>query len=148
LIELACEEQLFFKHLANRLVLIIGYNFNPLLETFPLPKQNEEVILTYLIKSLHFLEPFLHGYKLGRLRINKLAYSLAAKCIVVLDLLVDYLRISYNLHIIMIVLTLSDHVDELVCSQLLLSNHFEKGSNLVVCDLYLSRLWFRWDKGR
>lgn len=72
-------------------MLITGYNLHPFLQTLPFPKHDKEVIFANLIKSFHFFKPLLNRDKLSRLRVNKFAYSLAAKSVIVLNLFVYYL---------------------------------------------------------
>jgi len=40
-----------------------------------------------------------------------------------------------------IILIFSNHIDKLICSELLLSHHFEKSGYFSVCNFYLSWRW-------
>lgn len=126
------EEHLVLEDLADGLVLVAGDDLHPLLEALPLAEHDEEVVLADLVERLHLLEPLLHRDELRRLRVHELAHPLAAESVVVLHLLADDLRVRHHLHVVVVVLVLTDHVDELVRCQLLLPHHVEERGHLLV----------------
>lgn len=126
------EEHLLLQHLTDRLMLITGDDLHPLLQALPLPEHNEEVVFADLVEGLNLLEPLLNSDELGRLGVDELADPLAAERVVILDLLADNLGVGDYLHVVVVVLVLADHVDELVGCQLLLPHHVEEGGHLSV----------------
>jgi hypothetical protein len=97
-------------------MLIVRDDLHPLLQTLPLSEHDKEVIFADFVKSLHLFEPFLHSDELSRLGVHEFAHSFAAECVVVLYLLVNDLGVGDDLHVIMVVLILPDHVDEFIRS--------------------------------
>ena len=146
LVHLISQEHFFFQYLRQSFVFISGDNFNPFFETLPFSKKDKEVIFTNFVKSLDFIKPFLNRNELSRFWVNKLADPLATKSVVVLYLLVYDLWVRHDLHIVVVVLILSDHIDEFVSCQLFLPDHLEKGCNLVVGDLNFSWMGFWGDE--
>lgn len=113
-------------------MLVTGDDLHPLLQALPLPEHNEEVVFADLIKGLHLLEPLLNSNELGGLGVDELADPLAAEGVVILDLLADDLGVGHDLHVVVVVLVLADHVDELVGCELLLPHHVEEGGHFFV----------------
>lgn len=95
-------------------MLVTGDDLHPLLEALPLPEHDEEVVFADLVEGLHLLKPLLHRDELGGLGVDELADALAAEGVVVLYLLADDFRVRHHLHVVVVVLVLADHVDELI----------------------------------
>jgi hypothetical protein len=129
------EEHLLLQHLAHGLVLIARDDLHPLLQALPLPKHYEETVSANLIESLHLLEPLLNRNELGRLRVHELAHSLATERVVILYFALNNFGVGHHLHVVVVVLVASDHVDELIRSQLLLPHHVEERRHFLVRPL-------------
>jgi hypothetical protein len=125
--------------------LLLGRNdLHPLFKGLPLPEHDEKVVLTDFIKGLNLIEPLLDRDKLDRFRVDKFADALATKSVVILNVILYYFGVGHNFHIIMVILVLTNHVDELISCQLLLSDHPEKGSNLAVISRLLGWGLLEW----
>ena len=122
-------------------MFIVGDNLHPLFQAFPFSKKYEEIISTNLIKSLYLFKPLRNCDKLSRLGVNKFANTFTAESIIVLNLFMDYLRVWNNLHIVMVILILTHHVNKFISCEFLLSHHVEECSDLLVSN-------FRLDRGR
>lgn len=109
------EKHLLLKYLTYSLMFITRDDLHPLLKTLPLPKHNEKVVFADLIKRLHLLKPLLHSYELCRFGVYELADSLATEGVVILYLLADDFRVGDDLHVVVVILVLADHVDEFIC---------------------------------
>lgn len=133
------QEHFLLEYFADGLMLVTGNDLHPLLEALPFPEHDEEVVFADLIEGLDLLEPLLDGDELGGLGVDELAHSLAAEGVVVSDLLEQYFRVWHHFHVIVVVLIFANHIDELVCSQLLLTHHVEERRHLLVGDLHLCR---------
>jgi len=122
-------------------MFICWNNFNPFFEAFPFSKENEKVIFTDFIESLYLIKPLLNWNEFSRFWIDEFTHSFTTKSVVILYLFVYYFRVSYNFHIIMVILIFTNHIDELVSCKLLLPYHLEKGSYLVISYLDLTWMW-------
>lgn len=72
-------------------MFIIRNNLHPFFQTFPFSEKYEKIISANLIKSLYLFEPLRNCDKLSWFGVNKLADTFATKCIVILNLFMNYL---------------------------------------------------------
>lgn len=128
-------------------MFFVGDDGDPLLEALPFAEEDEKVVFADLIEGLDLFKPLFHWDELCRFRVDKLADTFATKSVVVLNLLADNLSVRYDLHVVVVILILSDHVDEFVCCELLLAHHLEEGSHFTVADLDLFAMSLRSDQG-
>lgn len=142
------QEHFFVQYFRNAYHLFGRDHSHPFFQRLPLPKRNKEIITANLIKSLHFLKPFLYRNKLDRLGIDKLANSLTAEGIVIFNLFLNNGRIGHHLHIVMIVLVFTDHIDEFIGCEFFLPDHLEECRHLSVVHwvigLFCILFWDCW----
>lgn len=145
------QKHFLLENFRNILYFLGRDHLHPFFQWLPFSEGDKKVVSANLIKSLHFLKPLLHSDELHRLWGDEFADALAAEGVVILDLIFYYFRVGDNLHVIMVILMLSNHVNELVCCQFFLSHHLEECGDLCVINGIIRFLciffWDRWRNG-
>lgn len=134
MIERVCKKHFLLKNFRYHFLFFRRNNLHPFFQALPFSEHDEEVIFADFIECLNLIEPLFDWNELNWLGIDEFTNSFTTKSVIVFNFILDNLVIRNYLHVIMIVLEPSNHINELICSELFLTHHFEKGGNFAIVN--------------